>query len=110
MQHPAPRTTLDLLNSALTSGSSARGLAKELGLSNNALNAAKHRGYLSPTEAGTLAAAKGEDPILWTAIAALETAPATPQRDKLMSRLLKGLKSLFKHRRSHRKPRLRKRR
>jgi transposase-like protein len=83
----APETSLDLLRFALEGGDSSRELSRRLGLNPNALNLARHRGRLSPTAAGALAAHVGLDPTYWTAIAAMEAEPDSAQKTSLLQRL-----------------------
>lgn len=86
-----PSNTIELLDFALAGGDSARELARKLDLGDNTLNVARHRGRLSPTAAGTLASHVGKDPVLWTAVAAMEAEPPSPQRDSLIEKITKTL-------------------
>jgi hypothetical protein len=88
-----PKNTIGLLDFALEGGDSTREIARRIGLSSNTLNVARHRGRLSPTAAGALATYLGKDPVLWTAMAAIEAEPPSPLRDQLMARLMTKLNS-----------------
>lgn len=76
-------STMALLDKALTV-KRARVWARELNLSESTFSTAKKRGRLSPTLAGSLAAALDEDPAKWIALAGLEAEPDTPLRDRVL--------------------------
>jgi len=78
--------TIELLKSALEIKNAAT-WQKDLNLSNSAIYLARKRGRLSPTLAGQFALALGEDPIRWTAIAAIEAEPDSPLLDAVRSRV-----------------------
>lgn len=87
-------TTMQLLNRALASQKQAR-WAELLDVSDATLSVAKRRGRLSPTLAGEIAQALGEDPRDWIAIAALEAEPDTEHRRKLMTRIGSTIRNLY---------------
>ncbi|THT98111.1 hypothetical protein E9531_15035 [Lampropedia puyangensis] len=78
--------TIDLLNKALEIKNAAK-WQHDLNLSNSAIYTAKKRGRLSPTLAGQFAIALKEDPVRWTAIAALEAEPDSPLLEELRKRV-----------------------
>jgi len=82
--------TLDLLKKALEIKNAAR-WQHDLNLSSGAIYTARKRGRLSPTLAGQLAIALKEDPMQWTAIAALEAEPDSP----LLQSLKQTLQSVY---------------
>lgn len=88
-----PEKSIDLVMSALEGGDTGREIARKIGFQPNLLHVSRTRGRLSPTAAGTLAAHIGLDPVLWTALAALEAEPATVQRDTLISEIKRRLKT-----------------
>jgi len=63
---------------------SMRQLSVNLGFNPTTLGTAKSRGALSPTVAGMVARAMGEDVMYWVAIAGLEAEKQNPARDKLL--------------------------
>ena len=65
------QTTMDLYAKALEIQSAAA-WAREMNLSPAAMSTAKKQKRLSPALAGNIAIKLGADPILWTAIAAIE--------------------------------------
>jgi len=79
--------TLDLVDRALAQEANQAHWCRELGIGRNTLAVARHRGQLSPAIAGHLAELLGEEPTLWIALAALETAPPSAARDRLHSTL-----------------------
>ena len=85
-------TTLALLEKALST-KRASIWARELNLDRSAIAQAKKRGRLSPTMAGALAVHMAEDPIKWTAIAAVEAEPESPLR----AQLVKALEKAWRH-------------
>lgn len=78
MQH-----TMTLLTRALETRPAPE-WTRELGLSRNALANAKLRGHVSPAIAGAIAEKLGEDPIRWTAIAALESEKDSACKSRMM--------------------------
>ena len=85
--------TLDLLTKALDMKKQGE-WARLLGLSDAAFSMAKKRHRLSPTIAGKLAHAMGEDERQWIAIAGLEAEPPSQDRDMLLTRLTSTTKTL----------------
>ncbi|MBT2324779.1 hypothetical protein J7E62_20795 [Variovorax paradoxus] len=76
-------TTMDLLELALENGN-PRVLSRALGLSDEALATARHRGRLSPLLAGTLAKELGQDPAKWIVIAVLENERESASRTTML--------------------------
>lgn len=83
------QNTMDLLDSALKLRSAAD-WHKQLDLSRNALHSARQRGNLSPSIAGSLAEALGEDPQKWIVIAALEGERESACKTRMVRRFLTG--------------------
>ena len=83
------QNTMDLLDSALKLRSAAD-WHKQLDLSRNALHSARQRGNLSPSIAGALAEALGEDPQKWIVIAALEGERESACKTRMVRRFLTG--------------------
>lgn len=83
------QNTMDLLDSALKLHSAAE-WHKQLDLSRNALHSARQRGNLSPSIAGALAEALGEDPQKWIVIAALEGERESACKTRMVRRFLTG--------------------
>lgn len=81
------QTTMQLLQKALTIQPSAKAWCDELSMTRNTLATAKIRGRLSPVIAGGLAMKIGEDPLRWTAIAALEAEPENKTKTELLRRI-----------------------
>jgi plasmid maintenance system antidote protein VapI len=87
--------SLDLLQEAEEHASSARQLARDLGLNANAINLAKNRGHLSPGLAATLAMYLGQDETQaarWCLLAVAESERSAKLRPKLR-KIVEGLKS-----------------
>lgn len=80
------KKSIDLLNKALDCYT-ARVVAEQCGVSEQAMSNAKKRGTLSPEVAGHIAVMLGEDPVLWMAIAGLEAARESKQKAALMRRI-----------------------
>jgi len=78
--------TTELLKKALEIKKAAE-WCRQMNISEAALSLARKRGRLSPTLAGQFALALGEDPIRWTAIAAIEAEPESPLLDAIRSRV-----------------------
>lgn len=78
------RTTLELLDKAMQTYTSQRALSAALGFSPATIGTARTRGRLSPTVAGLLAAALGEDQVFWIALAGIEGDKPSASRDKLL--------------------------
>lgn len=78
--------TIDLLEKLSTAHpeQSMRQLSVSLGFNPTTLGTAKSRGQLSPTVAGMIARAMGEDIMYWIAIAGLEAEKQSTKRDQLL--------------------------
>lgn len=78
--------TIELLDRYATAhpDQSMRQLSVTLGFNPTTLGTAKCRGALSPTVAGMIARAVGEDVMYWVAIAGLEAEKQSPKRDQLL--------------------------
>lgn len=83
------QNTMDLLDAALKLRSAAD-WHRELDLSRNALHSARQRGNLSPSIAGALAEALGEDLQKWIVIAALEGERESACKTRMVRRFLTG--------------------
>lgn len=81
-------TTMDLLNKAMDRIPSDAEYCRRLGISRTTFAVARVRGRLTPVVAGALAAEIGEDPEHWTAVAALEAAPAGQLSEYLWRRIV----------------------
>lgn len=77
--------SIQLLNKALSINPVAEFWCEQLGMSRSAMATAKFRGRLSPVVAGDLARLLGEDPKAWVALAALEAAPESRTKNKLLT-------------------------
>ena len=78
--------TIELLDKYATAhpAQSMRQLSMTLGFNPTTLGTAKSRGQLSPTVAGMIARAVGEDVMYWVAIAGLEAEKQSPKGDHLL--------------------------
>lgn len=76
-------TSLDLLDRALASAESERELSRSLGLAANSLSTARQRGRLSPGVAASLAARLGENVLVWTLVAVMESERSEAVRKNL---------------------------
>jgi hypothetical protein len=82
-------SSLDLLDRATGKFKSTRELSKALGFAPTTLATAKGRGHLSPTVAGMLARALGEDEMYWVALAGIESDKPTEARDAMLKQAQK---------------------
>ena len=83
------QNTMDLLDAALKLRSAAD-WHRELDLSRNALHSARQRGNLSPSIAGALAEALGEDLQKWIVIAALESERESACKSRMVRKFMTG--------------------
>jgi len=79
--------SIELIDKAEATGTSLAEWARRLGLSRNALTAARHHGSLSPALAATLAHELGEPVLPYLKAAVLENEKAEPMRRKLTAAL-----------------------
>lgn len=77
------RTTIELLDAAISKAESQAALCRELHISGATLTVARGRGRLSPTLAGQIAERIGAPVEHWVAVAALEAAPRSRTTDHL---------------------------
>lgn len=85
-------STMNLLDAALSDGTSLPEWTRRLGLSKQALYNAKERGHLSPAIAGALAEEIGQDPAPWIVVAALESERDSTCKDRMLKRFMKSSK------------------
>lgn len=81
------QSTMQLLEKAMQIEPNAAALCKRIGASRSALHVARGHGRLTPVIAGNLASLLGEDVTRWIAIAAMESAPETPSKKRLLESL-----------------------
>lgn len=84
-------STFELLEKALQKKHAAA-WARDLNMTRAAFTMAKRQGRLSPVLAGNIAAALGENPVEWIAVAALETERESDQLTRLRGVVNKLLK------------------
>jgi hypothetical protein len=100
-----PRS-LDLLDRALKTQGSERGLSRALGLASNTLSTARAKGHLSPAIAALIASHLGESPTQaarWCLLAVCESDHNEKVRPQLQQ-IVAGLKSYFSSPRRNRTP------
>lgn len=77
-------STIELFEKALEKQHAAA-WAREFNLDRSSFSHVKKQGRLSPVLAGNIAAALGEDPMEWIAIAALEAEKDSEQLERLLA-------------------------